>query len=303
MNKKNNVFLIKPSLSLMKKILFLLFLHIFYLGKSQMLGQSGWTRNKGGVYAKVGFYTLSGSNYFDTEGVKTANKTFNQRAVTLYGEYGINKNLTAILNFPVVKSQHYTDYSAANGLGNPQIELKFAVFKKIPILSFSIGGELPIAKQTNITMAKTVNALGVFEQINLPTGYADFQYWGTLAASAGFWQGMGWGTVFSQYIVRGKNIDNQAKLGIEMGYKWTPKFWTNARLVGWYKASSKTNNVNGTIVNGQGTQYTSLGIGAAYEVAKHWSLTLDYQSINNILVRPKNTQDAPLFQLGVSAEF
>jgi hypothetical protein len=292
-----------PSVSTMKKICFLLFAHLFYIGKSQMLGQSGWTRNKGGVYAKVGFYTLNGANYYDETGIKVANKTFNQQAITLYGEYGITKNLTAILNFPTIKKQFYTDYSAATGVGNPQIELKFAVLKKIPVVSFSIGGELPIAKQTNFSTAKTVNNLGVFEQINLPTGYADFNFWGTLAASAGFWQGMGWGTIYGQYIVRGTDIDNQAKLGIEMGYKWTPQFWTNARLVGWYKGSSKTSNISGSIVNGQGTQYTSLGIGAAYEVVKHWSLTADYQSINNVLVRPKNTQDAPLFQLGVSAEF
>jgi hypothetical protein len=293
----------KTSVSTMKKVLFLVFIHIFYLGNSQILGQSGWTRNKGGIYAKVGFYTLSGANYYDPTGIKVANKTFNQQAITLYGEYGITKNLTAILNFPTIKKQFYTDYSAATGVGNPQIELKFAVFKKIPIVAFYIGAELPIAKQTNFSTAKTVNNSGIFEQINLPTGYADFNFWGTLAASAGFWQGMGWGTVYGQYIVRGKEIDNQAKLGIEMGYKWTPKFWTNARLVGWYKGSSKTSNINGSIVNGQGTQYTSLGIGVAYEIVKHWSLTADYQSINNVLVRPKNTQDAPLFQLGISAEF
>ena len=268
-----------------------------------MLAQSGWTRNKGGVYTKVGFYTLNGSNYFNTEGVKTPSNTFHQQAVTLYGEYGITKNLTAILNFPTIKKQFYTDYSAATGVGNPQIELKFAVFKRIPIVSFSVGAELPIAPQTNFSTSKTVNNLGIFDQINLPTGYPDFNFWGTLAASAGFWQGMGWATVYGQYIVRGKNINNQAKLGLETGYKWTPKFWTNVRLTGWYTASSKTTNVNGSIFNGQDTEFTALGIGAAYEIIKHWSLTLDYQAINNILVRPKNTQDAPLFQLGVSAEF
>jgi hypothetical protein len=293
----------KPSVSTMKKIFFLLFINLFYIGKSQMLGQSGWTRNKGGVYAKVGFYTLNGSNYFNPEGIKTASNTFHQQAITLFGEYGITKNLTAILNFPTIKQQYYTDYSTATGVGNPQLELKFAVLKKFPVVAFSIGAELPIAKQTNVSTAKAVNNLGIFDQINLPTGYPDLNYWGTLAVSSGFWQGMGWGTVYSQYIVRGNDFTDQAKLGFELGYKWTPKFWTNARLVGWYKGAQKTSNISGSLVNGQGTQYTSLGIGAAYEVVKHWSLTAEYQSINNILVRPRNTQDAPLFQLGVSAEF
>ena len=56
-----------------------------------MLAQSAWTRNKGGVYAKLGFYTVSGANYYDTEGVKTASNTFHQQAMTLYGEYGLIK--------------------------------------------------------------------------------------------------------------------------------------------------------------------------------------------------------------------
>jgi hypothetical protein len=293
----------KPTVPTMKKILFLLFINIFYLGKSQMLGQSGWTRNKGGVYAKVGFYSLNGSTYYNTEGVKTPSNTFHQQALTLFGEYGITKNITTILNFPVVKAQYYNDAKPAVGVGNPQIELKFALLKKFPVVSFSVGAELPISPQTNYSVARQANSFGIIEKINLPTGYPDFNYWGTLAVSSGFWKGTGWGTVYSQYIVRGKDFNDQAKLGFELGYKWTPKFWTNARLVGWYKAGSKTSSVNSSIINGKGTQYTSLGIGAAYEIVKHWSVTADFQTANNLLVRPKNIQGAPLFQLGVSAEF
>lgn len=289
----------------MKKIFILLFIHLAFSGKSQMLGQSGWTRNKGGIYAKVGFYTLDGSNYFNTEGVKltpSARSDFHQQALTFYGEYGITKNITTILNFPYLKWQGYADDIRATGVGNPQIELKFALFRKIPVVSFTIGAELPFAKQTNYSVARKPDDFGVVNRINLPTGYPDFNYWGTLALSSGFWQGDGWATVYSQYIVRGKDFNNQAKLGFEVGYKWTPKFWTNARLVGWYQAQAK-NGTNASIVNGQGTEYTNLGIGAAYEVIKHWSLTLDYQTVNNLLVRPKNIQAAPLFQIGVSTEF
>jgi hypothetical protein len=161
---------------------------------------------------------------------------------------------------------------------------------------------LPIAKQNNYSVSRQPDAFGVFNRINLPAGYPDLNYWATLAASSGFWKGLGWVSAYGQYIVRGKDFNNQAKLGFELGYKWSPKFWTNARLVGWYQAQSK-NNAGSSIVNGQGTEYTSLGIGAAYEIVKHWSLTLDYQAVNNLLVRPKNTQDAPLFQVGVSAEW
>lgn len=291
-----------PTVYDMKKILFLLFIHLFYFGKSQMLGQSGWTRNKGGFYAKAGFYTLNGSNYYNTEGIKSNSRIFHQQALTFYGEYGLTKNITTILNFPYLKWQGYADDKRATGIGNPQIELKFALYRKIPVVSLTIGAELPFAKQTNYSVAREPDAFGVINRINLPTGYPDLNYWGTLAVSSGFWKGMGWVSTYGQYIVRGKDFNNQAKLGFELGYKWTPKFWTNARLVGWYQVQSK-NNARSSIVNGQGTEYTSLGIGAAYEIIKHWSITLDYQTANNLLVRPKNIQGAPLIQVGISAEF
>lgn len=286
----------------MKKVFFILFLHIFYFGKSQILGQSGWTRNKGGVYAKTGFYTLSGSNYYNTEGAKNPSRDFHQQALTFYGEYGLTKNITTILNFPYLKWQGYADDKRATGVGNPQIELKFALYRKTPVVSFTLGAELPFASQTNFSEARKPDEFGVINRINLPTGYPDFNYWGTLALSSGFWQGDGWATVYSQYIVRGKDFNNQAKLGFELGYKWSPKFWTNARLVGWYQAQAK-NGTNASVVNGQGTEYTLLGIGAAYELVKHWSLTFDYQTYNNLLVRPKNVQIAPFFQVGISAEW
>jgi hypothetical protein len=88
------VFFKRPTFFGMKKILFLLFMHLFFLGKSQILGQSGWTRNKGGIYAKAGFYTLNGSSYFNTEGVKIAPNTrsdFHQQALTFMASMALIK--------------------------------------------------------------------------------------------------------------------------------------------------------------------------------------------------------------------
>ena len=115
-------------------------------------------------------------------------------------------------------------------------------------------------------------------------------------------KGKGWASAYTQYTIRGKDFNNQAKLGLELGYKWTPKFWTNARLAGNYQAQMKS-NAKAPFVNGQGTEYTLLGFGRAYQIAKHWHITLDYQTATSLLVSLKNVQGAPLFQLGVSPEF
>jgi hypothetical protein len=189
------------------------------------------------------------------------------------------------------------------GTGNPQLELRFALYKKIPVVSLAIGAELPISQQTNISQAKFETAPGVRESTNLPSGYEDFNYWSTLAISSGFGSTPGWVTISGQFVKRGKNYSNQARLGFELGYKWTPKFWTNARLVGLYRIAKGDNASTGNITNGEGTEYTILNIGVAYELIKNWSITADYQTYNTLLVPLKNVYSAPFYQIGVSAEF
>jgi protein XagA len=285
----------------MKRIYFPFLLIAIFV--TDLSAQSGWTRSKGGIYAKTGVSTLSSDKYYDTEGnLNTGARKFYQQMVSFYGEYGVTKNITAILNYPFLKFQHYKDFETVKGIANPQLELRFALLKKIPVISLAVGGEIPIAKQNNFSIAKFESAPGIRESINLPAGYADFNYWGTLAISSGFGNVPGWATISTQYILRGKNYSNQAKLGFEIGYKWTPKFWTNARLTGFYQANKKA-STTGNITNGEGTEYTTIAVGAAYEFKKHWSITADFQAYNDVLVRLKNVYAAPFYQIGFSTEF
>lgn len=286
----------------MKRICILLLICVFYL--QFVNAQSGWTRHKGGFYAKAGVSYLTSDKYYDVDGNLTPGaRQFYQQLLTFYGEYGINKNITAILNYPYLKFQHYKDFETVDGLGNPQLELRFALLKKIPVVSLAVGAELPLAKQQNISKAKFETAPGVREAINLPAGYADFNYWATLAVSSGFGSTPGWVTIAAQHVFRGQNYSNQARLSFELGYKWTPNFWTNARLVGLYQIKNSDKATVGNITNGEGSEFTTLGIGAAYQFTKNWHITADYQAYNNFIVSLKNVYSTPFYQIGVSAEF
>jgi hypothetical protein len=292
------------NLCMLKPLTFCLIFLTTTFAYSQMFAQSGWTRNKGGGYLKTGFFAVGGNNYYDTEGVlNTQVNRFSQRALTFYGEYGINKNITAILNYPYFKFQNYDNYEVVKGIGDPQIEVKFSVLRKIPVVSLAFGVELPLAKSTNLSYANTENAFGVRDVVNLPTGDGDFNGWSTLAISSGFWEGLGWVSMWGRYDVRTEGYANQARLGIELGYKWTTKLWTNARLVGLYQMAEKSNASTASFINGQNTQWTTLNVGAAYELIKGWSVTFDWQTYNDFLVKRKNVYAVPLYQLGVSYEF
>lgn len=290
------------------KIVILLIFSILYALNIE--AQSGWTRNKGGFFGKAGYFIVSGDTYVNVDGQALKTNTFTQQAFTVYSEYGITKNVTAILNYPFLKFNRYDITETVSGIGDPQLEMRFALWKKIPVVSAGIGMELPLAKKQNFAYHKVVNPqLGVKEYINLPTGEGDFKYWGNLSVSSGFGTTPGWATIWTQYQVRGKDpiskndFHNRAKLGFELGYKWTTKFWTNARLVALYDAQKSKTGSNASITNGQSTQYTVLGLGASYEFMQHWSVTFDYQNYNDFLIKRTNIYATPFFQLGVSAEF
>jgi hypothetical protein len=286
-----------------KKIYILLIINI--LIQKNIDAQSGWTRNQGGIFAKLGVAAVSGNKYYNEEGqLASTNVTFRQQALNFYGEYGITKNITGVVNFPLYKINGYSTTNTATGVGDPQVELKFALFKKIPVIAIFVGAEIPIAKQPNFATEKTPDPVsGLFNTINLPTGDSDFNYWTTLALSSGFGSTPGWGSIWGQYNRRSKGFSDQQKIGIEIGYKWTSKFWTNARLVGLYNGKIKGNAPISGITNGQSTEYSTLGVGAAYSFTKNWSLTFDFQTYTDLLVKRSNIYQTPFIQIGVSAEY
>jgi hypothetical protein len=287
-----------------KRIIWIFLLFFLFLNASFVEAQSGWTRNKGGVFLKAGYFNASSDQLLDANGnrVLGANK-FSQDALTLYGEYGITKRLTAILNYPFYKFQRYLGYETASGFGDPQIELKWSLLRKIPVVSVSLGAELPFAAATNYSFIKTGDRT---QFANLPAGDGDFNYWGTLAVSSGFGTTPGWATIWGQYNRRGKpagfteKFRDQTKLGFEVGYKWTPEFWTNARLSGLWTQAPQANS---SFINGDGAQYTTLMFGVSYEFIAHYSLTFDYQTYTDWLVKRKNIYSTPLYAVGFSAEF
>ena len=211
-----------------KKICFTFFILIAL----NIFAQSGWTLEKGGFYGKTGIFTLKSNEYYTPEGKKTIANTFHQTTLIAYGEYGITKNVTAILNYPYYKFQGYKNFSTVSGIGDPQMELKIAVYKKIPVVSVSIGAELPFANQNNISIANSELAPGIRETNNLPTGDSDFNQWVTVAVSGSLGNTPSWLTIWGQYNNRTKGFRDQHKIGFELGYKWTPRFWSNMRLNG-----------------------------------------------------------------------
>lgn len=280
----------------------LLLFAMFYMVHKTTFAQSGWLRRANSFNVTVGYAYSLGNTYFATDGVLNPNaNNFIQRSLNFLGEYGISNNINVILNFPVYKFQNFENYSVASGVGNPQLELKFAVQKKFPVISFSLGMELPLANQTNYSVSRNINSSGLFDRVNLPTGYPDFNYWGTLSVSSALGNLPGWISLNSKFVARTKGFNNQFNYGVEVGYKFTKIFCIIARLT--TQNQIGTNSVKSSIVNGEETEFTAFGLDAAYKITSKIHVHFDYDFYNDLLLNRKNVYSSPFYRISMSFEY
>ncbi len=283
----------------MKK--FLLFFLLLCFAHQNSFAQSGWTRNARSLFINLNYAFSGGDKYFDANGVLNVGaNNFLQQSLNVNAEYGITKSITGIFILPAYKIQKFDGYSEAKGVGNPVIELKFALSKKIPVISFTTGAEFPLATQTNFSVAQTLNTSGLFDRKNLPTGYPDFHFWGTWIVSSALGNLPGWISIHGKFIARTAGYSNQFNYGFEVGYKWTPKFRAIVNIGTQNQIGTPSGKAS--IVNGEDTEFTKFGFEVKYKIAPKFNLHVGYQFYNDVLNTRKNIYSSPAYQFGVSYE-
>ncbi|MEZ4826454.1 MAG: hypothetical protein R3C61_09185 [Bacteroidia bacterium] len=277
----------------------LLLAFVFFV--SGLTAQSGWTREPGQGYVKAGVQGFASDQYYNLAGDLLTTSQFRQQAVSLYGEYGIGKRLTVIAAFPLLKVNSFETTEAVAGIGDLRAELKYAILKGSFPVALSVAPELPTGSRNNYSQNKTTS----FERINLPTGDGELNVWTTLAASHSFYPFPAYVSVYGSFNYRtgfnGSAFRNQVKAGAEIGYQIKGKLWVNGRL-----GAQKTLGQPGTpvdFIRGDGTEYTSLGFGAAYSITKKLSLTLEYQNYLDLIFARKNLYTGHIFSAGISYEW
>jgi hypothetical protein len=262
--------------------------------------QSGWTRKKNTYFLKTGFNLFSSSDYYTPDGDKLKTTQFNQQSLNLYGEYGISDKLTAIVNLPMLKLNSYDNTETASGIGDLKIELKYALLRKNIPVTIAVAPEFPTGSKDNYAQ----NKLSAIDQINLPTGDGEFNIWSTLAASHSFHPLPIYVSLSTAYNYRtqynGFIFRDQIKFNFEAGYKFLDKIWFNGTL----SAQTSVGKSSGTtdFIRGEGTEFTAFGFGAAYEVVKHWSISLQTWGYTDLIFDRKNIYSAPTYSIGVFYE-
>jgi hypothetical protein len=282
----------------MRYLTIILLLSIFC---QESKAQSGWTRAKKTYFAKVAYNFFQSSNYYNLEGEKMSTARFRQQAITFYGEYGITDNLTVIANFPIVKSNGFETTETVYGIGDLKLEFKYALLKKKNIpLTISIAPEFPTGSRDNYAQ----NKINSFERINLPTGDGEFNVWTTLAGSVSFYPVNAYlsGHLAYNYRTSYKDYDfrDQFKFGLEAGYKLADVVWINALLQAQQSLGQQAGMTD--FVRGDGTAFTAFGLGAAYEIVDHWSISALYWNYADLVIDRKNIYSDPTWSIGVFYE-
>ena len=276
----------------MTKIISFTLLWIF---SQNVLAQSGWTRDKKGLYAKAGYSFLRSADFYNSDGVLIKTDYIQQHAVLFYAEYGLSNRITAILNAPIYKSTGYESapYKPASGVGDVLLELKYSLTRGSFPVSISIAPELP----TGNPKALQYDKFGGYTV--LPTGDGEFNVWTKTAVSHSFYPLNAYASLSGSYNFRTMGFTNQYMGGIEMGYKLFNKIWTKAALRTFGTAGTPNPVLLAAIGIGEGIAYNAYNFGLSYELMKHLSCTFDYY---NLVGRPNNIYSGHNFVIGIAAD-
>jgi len=276
---------------------------IFIVTISQIQAQSGWTRKAKSFYVQSSAAYYSSKDYYTTEGnLSDTGSRFNSSAIILYGEYGVTDRITAILDLPVIMLNSFSSTETVAGVGSLKVGVKYRLFNNIPI-AVQADFEIPTDDGTNFARSKRPNALGTFDEINLPTSDGEFNVWTNVIGSHSFGDGKTYGSLYTGVNFRTESFSNQFQAGAEVGHLFFNKLYLIGKLRILEKLSSGEGNQGGSFLYGEGTTFTSYGFNAIYKIGKHMSLVTSYSDYAGFLVDRKNIYDGGTFSLGLSFEY
>lgn len=258
--------------------------------------QSGWTRDKGELWAQFSASPWASSRYFNPTGQQLRTTTYQQTDVSLYAEYGLFKRFTIIGNMPVFKLQGYKNTENVSGIGDLRLELKYGILKAKFPLSLAVATEFP----TGNTLAFARQLSNPVFTINLPLGDGEFNVWTTLAGSHSFSSSV-FATLYCAYNVRthykSEVFSDQLKPGFEIGKQFKGKIWLIAK--GHCLLPTQSTGQSIDFIRQNGTAYSSYSLFLLLPLHKGLGITLQESLFADFPVRRKNLYSPAIFTAGI----
>jgi hypothetical protein len=251
---------------------FWLLLAVWLLATAPALAGGGWTRKKKKGYAKVGLTTVSTDRYHPLTGGTIETARFRQQVYSIYGEYGLTNRLEATLNFPFFRRATFPDLTPGQGVGDPEIGLRYGVLTGKWPLAVQVAMEAPLGNPNEFGRGETDPSLF----LRLPTGDGEWNVWTRAALSHSLGELPAFFTLNVGYNKRTGGFTDQYTYGAQLGYKFFDKAWVTGTVRTLDNVSAPNLNKFGTIGLGEGVAYSTAGLGVSYAVTSHLSATADW---------------------------
>lgn len=192
-----------------------LILSLAIFAQGALLAGGGWTQPKGKGFFLVSQRVISGTNYYNSEGVIVASPSLSTFTSNIYGEYGITNRLTGVFYSPILTSvsrgegidatgKLFIEDQAA-GLGDIDLGLQYQLLKGTWNLSASVVFGLP----TGNHFAGTTGTLRL--------GDNEFNQLVKADLSRSFNHNL-FGTIFAGFNNRTNGFSDEIHYGGEFGY-------------------------------------------------------------------------------------
>jgi len=249
-----------------------------------------WTQKKGTGYYKADFRYLGGNKWYDPNGDKVAIPDFKDITLGVFGSYGINDNLTLMLNAAAFKSVKLDTNTSALGFDN-----EVSGFGDI-----LVGGKYKLAKfgQSFISGKLLIN-LPIGESSpdgGLWTGSGDYNQ--TIGVEYGYslWPTPAYFNAGVTYTNRTQGFSDEFRYGIEAGYTFIKELSVILRFHGQVSMKNGDPNVKGGFgVYSNNQQYIAYNAELAYKLSDNFGVKGYYESGG----AGKNIISAPVINVGL----
>ncbi|WP_349529923.1 hypothetical protein [Reichenbachiella sp. MALMAid0571] len=272
---------------------------LFFFYAFSVNAQSGWTKDKGDLFAKISYLNFGSDKYYNLSGNSMQTSECTQNALGLYGEYGITDRLTLLMDWSFLKSQGFETTENVTGIGDMKLGVKYALVKKIPI-SISVIPDLPLAQSNKYAQ----NKINSFEQINLPTGDGEFNVFSVLAISTSLYPIPVYANFYIGYNFRTKYqsiaLSDQLLAGLEVGYNPIKPVWLKLGIK--IQQTLSSDNPSVSFVRGEGTEFTSIYGGVFYQFIERWGIDVNYFGYLNGPQPRRNIYSGSVYSIGLVFE-
>lgn len=234
-----------------------------------------WTQEKNSGFYKFGARYISATNIYDKDGNKIDIPKLTNLFLALYGEYGINDQLTVIANLSVLESIKIDDSAllkgdSNSGIADSELGIRYKIWQgDFSVLSTELFFGLPIGD--------TDNALGLY------TGDGEFNQNLSILYGQSFYPLPLYFSIQAGFNNRTAGFSDEIRYAAEVGFNFIPNILFALKIHGIQSIENGSENIIGGRYGFHSNNQTYLAFGPEiiYAFTKSFGISVGFESATN----------------------